>query len=164
MPVGIVLGDVGAMESIRRSIRLARARFRLAVVASLFSVVAQFILRVRRVGRDRPGHPGARAVPLRARAGRHVQRGRLPRWSRRGTTIGIFAYWTLTFTVSALTSGPQVVAFLGLTGYSRGLDGARDAAPGEPARPAPIWMTTPMLVGAAIAAVAAVIAIGSAAS
>ncbi len=44
VPVGIVLGDVGAMESIRRSIRLARARFRLAVVASLFSVVAQFIL------------------------------------------------------------------------------------------------------------------------
>ena len=38
--VGIVLGDVGSIESIRRSVRLARARFRLALVLSLFSVVA----------------------------------------------------------------------------------------------------------------------------
>lgn len=163
VPVGIVLGDVGAMESIRRSIRLARARFRLAVVASLFSVVAQFILVfAASAGIDlvirilEPFRSELEQVDT-ANAGGFLL-------VASGTTIGIFAYWTLTFTVSALTSGPQVVAFLGLTGYSRGLDGARDAAPGEPARPAPIWMTTPMLVGAAIAAVAAVIAIGSAAS
>ena len=45
-----------------------------------------------------------------------------------GGSIALFAYWTLTFTVGALTAAPQVVAFLGLTGYSRGLDGAREAA------------------------------------
>ena len=42
--VGIVLGDVGSIESIRRSVRLARARFRLALVLSLFSVVANYLL------------------------------------------------------------------------------------------------------------------------
>ena len=142
VPVGIVLGDVGAMESIRRSIRLARARFRLAVVASLFSVVAQFILVfAASAGIDlvirvlEPFRSELEQVDTTNAGGFLLVAS--------GTTIGIFAYWTLTFTVSALTSGPQVVAFLGLTGYSRGLDGARDAAPGEPARPAPIWMTHP---------------------
>lgn len=163
VPVGIVLGDVGAAESIRRSIRLARARFRLAVVASLFSVIAQFILVFAAsagielvITALRPFGSELEAVDTTDAGGFLVV--------ATGGLIAIFAYWTLTFTVSALTAAPQVVAFLGLTGYSRGLDGARDAAPGEPRRPAPVWMTSPMLIGVTLAAVAAIVALGSPAS
>lgn len=161
VPVGIVLGDVGAVESIRRSIRLARARFRLAVVASVFSVTAQFILLLAAsAGLElvatalRPFGPELETVDT-ADAGGFLL-------VAIGVLIAIFAGWSLSFTVSALTSGPQVVAFLGLTGYSSGLDGARAAAPGEPRRPAPVWMTTPMLIGATLAAISAILAIGSA--
>ena len=41
---GIVLGEVGAFEAIQRSIRLAIARKRLAVVVALFGILSQFIV------------------------------------------------------------------------------------------------------------------------
>jgi hypothetical protein len=161
VPVGIVIGDVQAWESIRRSIRLARARFRLAVVASLFSIVAQFLLLF----------AASSGIDLALRA-LEPFRGELESLDTSnavgfavvaiGATIALFAYWTLSFTVSALTSAPQVVAFLGLTGYSQGLDGAREAATGEPARERPRRVSRPMVAGAATAAVCAVLALVSA--
>lgn len=160
VPVGIVVGDVQALESIRRSIRLARARFRLAVVASLFSVVAQFLL----------VFAASAGVDLVLR-GLEPFRGELETLDTAnaggfaviaiGGSIALFAYWTLTFTVGALTAAPQVVAFLGLTGYSRGLDGAREAAEGEPARDRPARISRPMAIGVIVAAVSAVLAITS---
>jgi hypothetical protein len=161
VPVGIVIGNVQAWESIRRSIRLARARFRLAVVASLFSIVAQFLLLF----------AASSGIDLALRA-LEPFRGELESLDTSnavgfavvaiGATIALFAYWTLSFTVSALTSAPQVVAFLGLTGYSQGLDGAREAATGEPARERPRRVSRPMVAGAATAAVCAVLALVSA--
>jgi hypothetical protein len=160
VPVGIVVGDVAALESIRRSIRLARARFRLAVVASLFAVVAQFLL----------VFAASAGLDLVIRA-LEPFRGEIETLDTAnaggfavvavGAMIALFAYWTLTFTVSALTSAPQVVAFLGLTGYSSGLDGARDATDDGPVRPSPARMSRPMAVGAVISAAAAVLAIVS---
>ncbi|MEO5965191.1 MAG: hypothetical protein ABIR11_06975, partial [Candidatus Limnocylindrales bacterium] len=44
VPPAIILGEVGPMEAIRRSIRLARARLRLALVVAMFSIVSQFIV------------------------------------------------------------------------------------------------------------------------
>lgn len=158
--VGIVVGDVQALESIRRSIRLARARFRLAVVASIFAVVAQFLL----------VFAASAGVDLVLRA-LEPFRGELQTLDTTNAggfamgalaaTVALFAYWTLTFTVGALTAAPQVVAFLGLTGYSRGLDGAREAAAGEPARDGPARISRPMAVGAIVAAVSAILAITS---
>jgi hypothetical protein len=160
VPVGIVVGDVAALESIRRSIRLARARFRLAVVASLFAVVAQFLL----------VFAASAGLDLVLRA-LEPFRGELETLDTSnaggfalvavGAMIALFAYWTLTFTVSALTAAPQVVAFLGLTGYSSGLDGARDVTDGGPVRPSPARLSRPMAVGVVISTAAAVLAIVS---
>jgi hypothetical protein len=156
--VGIVLGDVDASESIRRSIRLARARFRLAVIASLFAVVTQVLLIF----------AASSGIDLAARALEpfHGELERLDVANLGGfllvglaALIALFAYWTLTFTVGALTSAPQVVSFLGLTGYSRGLDVARERPDGEPPLGRPARVSRPMVAGVVIAAIAALLAI-----
>ena len=41
---GIVLGEVGVFEAIQRSFRLARSRWRLALVVALFGIASQFIV------------------------------------------------------------------------------------------------------------------------
>lgn len=160
VPVGIVIGDVSAWESIRRSVRLARARFRLAVVASLFSVVANFLFTfAASAGADlalralEPFRGELQALDTAKAAGFALV-------SIAGI-VGVFAFWSLTFTVGALATAPQVVAFLGLTGYSRGLDGAREAAAGEPPRVRPAWISRPMVVGIAAATLFSVLAITS---
>ncbi len=144
--VGIVLGDVGSVEAIRRSVRLARARFRLALVLSLFSVVANYLLLfAAAAGLDLAGRI---LEPFSAEI-RSLDPGNLA-----GFVVGaglillaLFAGWTLVFSVGALTSATQVVAFLGLTGYSGGLDRARDEVPGELPRDRPAWLSWPMIVG-----------------
>ncbi len=157
--VGIVLGDVDASESIRRSIRLARARFRLAVIASVFAVVTQVLLIF----------AASSGIDLAVRALEpfHGELERLDVTNLGGFLfvglaglIALFAYWTLTFTVGALTSAPQVVSFLGLTAYSRGLDVARERPEGEPPLDRPARVSRPMVAGVVIAALAALLAIG----
>ncbi len=44
VPAGIILGEVGVWEAIRRSMGLVRLRKRLAVVVTLFGVLSQFIV------------------------------------------------------------------------------------------------------------------------
>jgi hypothetical protein len=70
----------------------------------------------------------------------------------------VAAIGSLVFTVSALAVAPQVVAFVGLTGYGGGLDQARDAPTARPVR----WLSAPMAVGAGIAIVASLIGVSSA--
>lgn len=161
VPVGVVLGDVGAGEAIRRSVRLARARFRLALMCSIFAVVTQYVLIIAALtGLDL-------AVRL-----LEPLRGQLERLdpsslgglivAGAGVLVAVFAYWTLSFTILALTAAPQVVSFLGLTGYSGGLDRARDgAADGpRPARPVPVGRV--MVAGAIAGAILSLVAIGGA--
>ena len=148
--VGIVLGDVGTVEAIRRSVRLARARFRLALVLSLFSVVANYLLLFAASGRARPRRraSSSRSAPSSGRSIRATSPGSS---SAAGLILlALFAGWTLVFAVGALTSATQVVAFLGLTGYSGGLDRARDEVPGELRRDRPAWVSWPMIVGIVI--------------
>ena len=144
---GVVLGNVQAMESIRRSARLSRRRLRLAVVVSLFAVVAQYLVIL-------AAFAGIDLV-VRTLEPFHAQLENFDASSisgflllSAGALVALFAYGTLSFTVGALATAPQVVAFLGLTGYSRGLDGAREAVEGEPARDKPAWISRPMLIGA----------------
>jgi hypothetical protein len=157
--VGIVLGDVDATESIRRSMRLARARFRLAAIASIFAVVTQVLL----IFAASSGFD----LAVRALEPFHGELEQLDVTNLGGFVlvgtaglIVLFAYWTLTFTVGALTSAPQVVSFLGLTGYSRGLDVARERPEGEPPLDRPAGISRPMVAGVVIAALAALLAIG----
>ena len=158
---GIVLGDVGAIEAIRRSILLSRARLRLAVIASLFAVIAQYLLLFAALA-------GADIV-VRVLEPFHAQLEEFDPASlggfvliAAGALVAVFAYGTLSFTIGALAAAPQVVAFLGLTGYSGGLDGAREAADGEPTRPTPLWISPVMILGVVVAVVSAVAAVSGA--
>ena len=114
---GIVLGDVGALESVRRSVTLFRARPASAIVVSLFALAAQYltvlgalagvdiIARVFESLAISPGS-GELAVALITLV----------------ILAGVFAIGSLMFTVAALAAAPQVVMFLALTHTTLGLD------------------------------------------
>jgi hypothetical protein len=139
---GIVLGDVGVGESIRRSVRLARARWRLAVaVASVSAVVAYIQLFAIGAG-----------VDILARVATFLHLG----FDSGGGTfalaivvlLGVLSLGSLTFTLSALIVAPQVVAFLGLTGYSAGIERSRDGSGSQPVRVR--WISVPMAIAIVI--------------
>ncbi len=117
VPAGIVLGEASAMEAIRRSIRLARTRKRLAVVVTLFTLFSQIL------------------VLLGFSAGADV-------FYRLGSSTGlleafpvplvvpvvaalVFAFGTLQFLVEAIAAAPAVHAFEALTHYTAGLEQGR---------------------------------------
>jgi hypothetical protein len=130
---GVVLGDVGAMTAVRRSLTLTRARPALALVIAAFAFLAQAIQlfgisAAAEVVGDLGGalHPdldptsGLGSVALLAIV-----------------AVGIVAYGSLVVTVGAIAVAPQVAAFLGLTHYAGGLDRARAPEPLEPPQGAP---------------------------
>jgi hypothetical protein len=117
VPAGIILGEVGAWEAIRRSMRLVRPRKRLALVVALFGVMSQFIvlfglsigldavLRVLDGTGLAEAFPRPLVVPLAAAL--------------------VFALGTLTFLVEAIAAAPAVHAFAALTHYTNGLEVGR---------------------------------------
>jgi hypothetical protein len=120
---GIVLGEVGALESIRRSIGLARARWRLALVVALFGAAIGYIELFAL------GAGGDILVRVATTLGLGFESGALTTFVTLCLVlVGLLALGSLTFTIAALTTAPQVVAFLALTGYAGGLDRARDVA------------------------------------
>jgi hypothetical protein len=140
---GIVLGDVGAGEAVRRSTRLARARWRLAIAVSSVGAVVAYI-QLFAIGAG---------VDILSRFGSMLHLG----FDTSGGTIalalvvliGVLAVGSLTFTLTALRDAPQVVAFVGLTGFGAGLDQSRrtDAAPWHVR-----WISIPMLIAIGIGA------------
>jgi hypothetical protein len=140
---GIVLGDVGAGEAVRRSTRLARARWPVAIaVSSIGAVVAYIQLFASGAGAD-----------LLTRLGGVLHLG----FDSTAGTIalslivltGVLAVGSLTFTLTALRDAPQVVAFVGMTGYGAGLDRSR-RTDGRPWHVR--WVSVPMLVAIGIGA------------
>jgi hypothetical protein len=111
---GIVLGEAGALEAMRRSVGLARARLQLAVVVTLFSVLAGLVvqfglgLAADTVSRVVSGagladnFPPALVIPLAAAL--------------------VFAYGTLVFLTEAIAAAPAVHGFVALTHYTGGLE------------------------------------------
>lgn len=145
---GIVLGDVGARESVRRSALLARARWRLAIAVSAVGAVVGYIELFA---------TGA-GVDVLARVGTALHLGFD---SSAGTValavvvlIGVLAIGSLTFTLAALRDAPQVVAFVGMTGYGAGLDRSRDPFGG--ARRLERWISIPMAISIVIGVLAGV--------
>lgn len=126
---GIVLGDVAASEAVRRSTLLARARWRLALAVTAVGAIAGYIELFA---------TGA-GVDVLARVGGMLHLG----FDSSGGTIalnivvlaGVLAIGSLTFTLAALRDAPQVVAFIGMTGYGAGLDLSRERPAGEVAAP-----------------------------
>jgi hypothetical protein len=142
---GIVLGDAGAIESLRRSMRLFRARPRIALVVTLFTLVSAAIQNFALSG----GADLAYRVATFFHAGEGAASLILP-----GILVLalIVAFGSLTFTIAAIVAAPQVAAFLGLTFYSAGLDRARSSAG---ASPRVRWVSVPMaivMVGLALVA------------
>jgi hypothetical protein len=136
LSTGIVLGDVSAIEALRRSVGLARARPRVAIVVALFVVVTNAIQSFALGAGLELVFDGANAL--------HVD----PNGGAASLVVTILivlalvmAFGSLTFTISAIVAAPQVAAFLGLTFYSAGLDRALVV---DPSRPRFRWVTRPM--------------------
>jgi hypothetical protein len=147
LATGIVLGDVGAWEAIRRSVRLARARPLIALVVALFTFVASAI-------QTFALSAGADIV---ARVGQFLHLGVDAGWFAIVVIVivalgFVVAIGSLAFTVSAIVVAPQVAAFLGLTFYAGGLDRARQAE--QKGQPRFRWVTLPMFALIAILAIA----------
>jgi hypothetical protein len=168
---GIVIGDVGALEAVRRSVRLASTRKRIALMVAVFAALAQYLLLF---GLDAGGDLIVRvAQPL----GLDPRNGPLAVVAVATlASVFILALGTLQFTVLSIATAPQVAAFLSLTHFTGGLDRARLAetsvapptvpAVGPDGRPSywnvPVargpfrWLTRPLLVGVAVALLAMV--------
>jgi hypothetical protein len=150
---GIVLGDASAGLAIRRSVEMARVRWRLALVAAIAETLAQTLLIFGlSAGLDIVSRV-ADALGLGLGAGNPMT----------FLTIVVAllctaAVGSLIFTVSAIAAAPQVVAFVGLTGYGAGLDPARDAPDARPVH----WVSIPMAMGIVFATVVSLAGVASA--
>lgn len=137
LATGVVIGDVGAVDALARSIHLARARPRIALVVALFTLVTAGIQTFALLA----------GLDLVARVGAFFQVGVTSGvgplvLTILGLLLFVMAFGSLTFTVGALVAAPQVAAFLGLTYFAGGLDKARKLPPGAPRFR---WMTRPMV-------------------
>jgi hypothetical protein len=156
---GIVLGDVGPVESAKRSIRLFSARRVSALVVSIIGVVAQFITLAGL----------SAAVDLLVRVFDAL--GLSPESGTIGIAVitavviaAVFALGSLTFTVGALALAPEVVMFTALTHAAPGLDSVRQ--PAQPAanlarQPEFRWITRPLLAAIAMGGVALVLGLAT---
>ena len=134
---GIVLGDAGAIETLRRSVRLFRAKPRIALVVTLFTLVSAAIQSF--------AFGGGADLASRVATFFHVGEGAASLILPGLLVLAlIVAFGSLTFTIAAIVAAPQVAAFLGLTFYSGGLDQARDAAGAPRARVR--WVSIPMAI------------------
>jgi hypothetical protein len=138
LTTGIVLGDVGALESLRRSMRLARARPRIALVVALFTLVTAAIQLFALLGGLDLFIRLATVVHLGFEGGVGPLVGVIL-----GILALVMAFGSLSFTVAAIVAAPQVAAFLGLTYYTAGLDKVVEQPPTGPRFR---WVTRPMIV------------------
>jgi hypothetical protein len=124
---GIVLGEVGVFEAIQRSIRLALARKRLALVIALFGILSGFIVLFGiSIGAD---------VVVRLIDGTGIAESFPPALVIPLAAVLVFAFGTLLFLVEAITAAPAVYAFEALTHYTHGLEVGR----GRPAGGRALW-------------------------
>ena len=149
---GIVLGGVGPIEALKRSVRIARARKIAALILAILpSVYGLLILVAFSAGIDL----AARAIEA---LGLGMDSG--PAGVAVLTVLIVmvtFALGTLLFTATAIIYAPQVVMFVGLTRATMGLDRVRAGGDNDPDHHGPErqrfrWLTRPMLLGFALGA------------
>jgi hypothetical protein len=136
---GIVLGDVSALESIRRSFMVARARLGAAAIIVTFETLSVLLILF--------GLSAGADLLLRGFAVLGIGPDSGPAGLAIATVVliaGVFAVGTLLYTVTALTVAPQVVMFVGLTHATIGLD---RIDPTEQPR----FFSIPMRIGVALA-------------
>lgn len=149
---GIVIGEVGVVDAIRRSFRLVLAKKRLAVVVTLFGVLSQLIVVL--------GLSAGLDTVFRVLIGAGVADTLPPALAVLVIAALVFALGTLTFLVEAIAAAPAVYAFAALTHYTRGLEIGRLT----PLRVRHAWdpyVTPGLAIGAAVALIALVGGIAS---
>lgn len=149
---GIVLGGASIGLAIRRSIAMARVRWRIALVVAIAETLTQTLLILGLLA----------ALDIVARVADVLGLGLDSGTATTYLTLVVAmlvvaAIGSLLFTVSALAVAPQVVAFVGLTGYTGGLDAAQDGPTTRRVR----WVSVPMGIGAAVAILASISGISS---
>lgn len=132
---GIVLGGVGVGESIRRSWRLARLRWRLALTVSVLAVVGQQIVLAAALAAIGAVITVAAVAP----GGVEVAAAGGPLLIAGAVLAAAVVLSSLLFATSAVQVAPETSGFFALTRYSDGLDDAR----GEPREP---WLRPPAAV------------------
>lgn len=116
---GIVIGGVGPIETLKRSVKIAAARWRLAIlVASAGSVVS--IIEVFALG------AGLDLVARFSTAAGLTLNGSpaIALVTVSIILVGLVAFASLLVTITALIAAPQVYVFVRMTGYTGGLDRA----------------------------------------
>jgi hypothetical protein len=153
---GIILGAVGARESVRRSWRLARARWRLALLIGIVNTAVAYLASFA------IGAGGDILARLGTAFGLGVTMGPAQILVLAAiVALAIVSIGSLIMTIGALTVAPQVVAFLGLTGYARGLDALKDSD--NPLAPPPVaplisWpMQLALVINAALAILSVIV-------
>ncbi len=149
---GVVLGDVGPLEAMRRSLRVFGVRRAAAFLIVLFESIAVLLVLL---GLDAGLGLVLRVVET---LGLGPDAGPL---GLAVTVVGVvaivFALGTLLFTVFALTAAPQVVMFLGLTHATYGLDRVRSGGRDDPdawrSRGRRGWFSAGMILAFIVAAV-----------
>jgi hypothetical protein len=151
---GIVLGNVGPLEALKRSVTIVRARKIAALILAILpSVYGLLVVIALEAGID----VAARAMDA---LGLGLDSGPLGVALITVLIVMVtFALGTLLYTVTAIVYAPQVVMFVGLTRATMGLDrvrpgGDRDPDRHGPQRPPFRWLTRPMLAGFVLGAVA----------
>ena len=144
---GIVLGGVGVLESLRRSWRLARFRWRLAFTIALLGVVGGQIVTaaalavvgaVLTVASIAPGGAAlASATPPSALIGAAI-------------VVGAVVVSSLFFATQAVEVAPETSGFWALTHYASGLEAAREGPP-EPLLRKPARVIYPLGLVATVA-------------
>jgi hypothetical protein len=147
---GIVVGGVGPIESLKRSIRIAAARWRLAFLIALAGAVIGVI-------QDFALGAGFDVVSRIATAAGLGLDGSIEVAIFTGLLIlaTVMAIGSLLVTVTALIVAPQVFVFLRMTGYSAGLD--RATADTRPPR----LVTWPMRILIAVGGIFAILGLTS---
>ena len=151
---GIVLGGVGPIEALRRSIGIVRVRKVAALILAILpSVYGLLVLLGLSAGVDL-------AVRTMEALGLGTDSGPVGIGLVTVLVVMIvFAIGTLLFTVNAIIYAPQVVMFVGLTRATMGLyrvrpGGDHDPDHHGPERPRFRWLTRPMLLGFALGGLA----------
>ena len=151
---GIVLGGVGPIEALKRSVRIVRARKVAAIVLAILPSVYWLLILL--------GFGAGVDLAIRAIDALGLGADSGPAGVALVTVLIVmvaFALGTLLFTVTAIIYAPQAVMFVGLTRATMGLDrvrpgGDHDVDRPAPGRPAFRWLTRPMVLGFALGGIA----------
>jgi hypothetical protein len=147
---GIVMGGVGTGEAVRRSWRIARFRWRIALTIAVLGVVGQVI-----VVSAASAVLGIAATILGLAGPAEVSPSAEPALTVVLLAVGAIVFASIFFAIQIVQFAPQAAGFYALTRYAGGLDAAR----GEP--PEPLFRR-PALVFYAVGIVAGLILLANA--